>query len=380
MTVTAAPLPAVPTATGPTARTVSRSSRGPVAVVAALLVVAVGLALAAGTRRTGALDPRAYDPSGAHALSALLASRGTAVRVVETVDDAREQASQDTTVVIPFPESLTTLELAEVRGVRGRLLIIGAGDQDSTDALGFDVTVSADGRARSHQPSCALLLAQAAGSVRVGGYSYRGAAGTGCYGDDLYAVGTMALLGSGDLLTNAYLDQDGNAALAVGLLGTSTKVLWLLPKAGREVRGEKRSLRELLPEWVLEALAQLGIAVVLLALWRARRLGRVVVEPLPVVVRAAEAVEGRGRLYQAARARDQAADALRSASRDTAARRLGLGLSGSPTALVEAAAARTGRPSSEVEALLYGPVPVDDDALVLLADALSRFDSEVSAS
>ena len=53
---------------------------------------------------------------------------------------------------------------------------------------------------------------------------------------------------------------------------------------------------------------------VLLALWQARRLGPVVAERLPVVVRAAETVEGRGRLYRARRARDRAAAALRAAS------------------------------------------------------------------
>ena len=40
-------------------------------------------------------------------------------------------------------------------------------------------------------------------------------------------------------------------------------------------------------------------------LWRGRRLGRLVVEPLPVVVQAVESTESRGRLYR--RARDRAA-------------------------------------------------------------------------
>ncbi len=60
---------------------------------------------------------------------------------------------------------------------------------------------------------------------------------------------------------------------------------------------------------------QLAVAVVLLALWRARRLGPVVPESLPVVVRAAEATEGRGRMYRRAGARDRAAGRLRAATR-----------------------------------------------------------------
>ena len=368
------------TSAGPTARSVARSGRGPVAVIAVLLLVAVGLALVTGTRRAGALDPRAYDPGGAHAVAALLKGRGVPVHVVTSLDGARAEAGPRTTLVVPFPASLTTLELVEVRGVAGRQLIVGASYQDSTDALGFDVTVGSSSRPHRMTPHCSLPIAQTAGSARLGGYSYSGAAGTSCYDASLYTVGMMTLVGSGDFLTNGRLDQDGNAALALGLLGPSTKVLWLLPRTDRAVLGEKRTLRELLPEWVLESVLQLCIAVVLLALWRARRLGRVVVEPLPVVVRAAEAVEGRGRLYRSVRARDRAAEALRAATRDAVARRLGLGLTGTPAALVAAASARTGRPPAEVEALLYGPVPLDDDSLVLLADALSRFDSEVSVS
>ena len=56
----------------------------------------------------------------------------------------------------------------------------------------------------------------------------------------------------------------------------------------------------------------------LLVLWRARRLGPVVTEPLPVVVRSAEVVEGHGRLYSRAGARDRAAAALRAGTMQTA--------------------------------------------------------------
>ena len=103
-------------------------------------------------------------------------------------------------------------------------------------------------------------------------------------------------------------------------------------------------------------------------------------EPLPVVVRGSEAVEGRGRLYRTTRARPQAAAALRSASLDAAASRLSLGPSPEPTALLTALAGRTGRSGAELRDLLYGPPPADDAALVALADALSRLDQEVAGS
>jgi hypothetical protein len=65
----------------------------------------------------------------------------------------------------------------------------------------------------------------------------------------------------------------------------------------------------------------LGLIV---ALWRGRRLGPVVVEPLPVVVRSAELVEGHGRLYERGRAGAEVAAALREGARTRLAARFGL--------------------------------------------------------
>jgi hypothetical protein len=116
---------------------------------------------------------------------------------------------------------------------------------------------------------------------------------------------------------------------------------------------------------------------VLLALWRGRRLGRVVEEPLPVVVRAAEAVEGRGRLYRAAGARGPAAEALRAGVRERTGVLLGLPPA-DRGALVTRAAARTGRDPAALDVLLYGAPPADDAGLVRLADALRAFERELA--
>jgi hypothetical protein len=125
---------------------------------------------------------------------------------------------------------------------------------------------------------------------------------------------------------------------------------------------------------------ELLVALVLLALWRARRLGRVVPEPLPVIVRAAEAIEGRGRMYRAARARDTAAAELRGGARRRLGPRVGAGRNPTPDALVAGVAGHTGRSADEVSALLYGPEPADDTALVRLADDLDALTKEVTGS
>jgi hypothetical protein len=93
-----------------------------------------------------------------------------------------------------------------------------------------------------------------------------------------------------------------------------------------------------------------------------------------VVVRAAEAVDGRSRLYQRAQARDRAAEALRSGALARMVPRLSIdsfrGAEPSPEAVVAAVASRSGRSDAGVRTVLFGPPPTDDAGLVALADSL----------
>ena len=123
-------------------------------------------------------------------------------------------------------------------------------------------------------------------------------------------------------------------------------------------------------------LAQLAIAVLLLALWRARRLGPVVAEPLPVVVRAAEAVEGAGPALPTGRCAGPGRRGTAHGVRARLVPALGLPRRAEPTAVVAAVAARSSRPAAEVGALLYGAAPADDASLVRLADALDDLERE----
>jgi hypothetical protein len=121
---------------------------------------------------------------------------------------------------------------------------------------------------------------------------------------------------------------------------------------------------------------QLVIAAILAALWRGRRLGPVVAERLPVVVRAAETVEGHGHLYWSRRSRDRAAAALREAARDRILRLLGLPGTADATEVAAALAPRSGRSTGEIVALLAGPVPTDDATLVALAGGLDKLEKD----
>ena len=80
----------------------------------------------------------------------------------------------------------------------------------------------------------------------------------------------ITVLGTGNPLTNGSLARQGNAALALNLLGTRSRVVWLVPGLGLAgAAGGQKSLTQLIPLPAYLVVIQLCIAVVLAALWRA---------------------------------------------------------------------------------------------------------------
>ena len=182
--------------------------------------------------------------------------------------------------------------------------------------------------------------------------------------------------------TNEMITHDSHAGTAVRALGSTPRLLWYQPSTGDlaapgpDGEGSTDDL-SVWPTWTGPAIALLGVAVVLLALTRGRRLGRLVREPLPVVVRAIETTESRGRLYRRSGDRGRAAAVLRSGTRDRLVQRLAVGRAATPGALVHAVSAATGRPAPEVADILFGPAPPDDLALIHLAQQLTDLEERV---
>jgi len=372
----------------PTVREQLSRLRRPLLVVVLVLVAALLVAALKAQSARGYLDPDSAAPSGARAARVLLTEQGVAVTATRTTAAAVAAATPGSTLLVVGPDLLQPEQLAALTAVRADLVLVGAGPA-ALDALAPGVRPVQVVPVEDLDPVCGLPAAQRAGRARTGGVVYTVTRSAGTAVDRCYAVAgrpsvvrlvqdgrTVTLLGSGDLLTNGQLGREGNAALGLGVLGANPRLVWY--RAVPEVAaGGQRSLRELLPTWVWLASAQLVVAVLLLALWRARRLGRIVAEPLPVVVRAAETTEGRARLYRRAGARDRAAATLRAAAVQRLRPALGLPRTAEAVEVAAAVAARSGRPEADVAALLYGAAPRDDAALARLADDLDALERTV---
>lgn len=364
-----------------------RASRGPMTIVALIIAVGITAALLRGMGEDGALDPRSAAPAGSRALATLLEARGVQIARVQTAAAAESALTAGAaTLLITTPAWLAPEQLRQLSDHAAGLVLI-APPEDTVRAVTSGIAVAGHDDVHEREPDCGLPSAVAAGTATLGGVGYRADREAElCYP----AAGGFALLqlpedgkpitllGTGNPLTNAALADEGNAALVLRLLGAHQRLVWYVPSLDDPaMRTGEDSLLDLVPSGWKFALIQIAVAVLLFALWRARRLGPVVTEPLPVVVRAAETAEGRARLYQRAGAADHAADALRSAARSRIAGLSGLSADAEPSVVVAAVATRTGRPPEAVQALLYGPAPADAAALVRLADQLDSLENEV---
>jgi hypothetical protein len=362
-----------------------RSWRWVLLTLAALTIVAAISTYLTAPRPGPAMDPASTDASGAHALVTLLRDNGVEVVVADTIADVENAARPDTLLLVAQTHYLTdnTL-LARLAEAPGDLLLVEPTSRTRA-ALTPRLRIRTD-NTLNDKPNCTLREANRAGSVHFGptdAYAARGdLAVTSCYDGALirYRGGgrTITVVGSSDFMTNGGLLQEGNAALALNLAGDRPRLIWYAPHRIEGETSSPASLSDLIPDNVTWIVWQLWLVVILVALWKGRRIGPLVAEELPVVVRASETVEGRGRLYRSRRARDRAADALRTATLHRLLPRLGLGPGAPAQTVVATVAQRSGADARFVSYHLFGPPPATDTDLLHLARALDDIERQVT--
>jgi uncharacterized protein DUF4350 len=377
-------------------------------------------------------------PSSDDALLNLLGEQGIDYQPVTTLDAAADISGPDSTLVIDPGEipDQTTLGLLAQESF-GRIIILND-DANTLGQLTVGVGVAqstATASPATVQPGCGVPDAAAAGRIDLEESTATfdiapGTPGTGCYqvGGAPAFVQTDAAQGTGDVIVlgttapfeNQYLASAGNAALGLRIFGAHPNLVWWAPSftpdsslnncsgvgcqglgsggqptapqnggtvtegpAPQQAGGGQPTLTSLMPSWIWWALLQLIVAALLTAYWRARRLGRVVTEELPVTVRAAETVEGHARLYRRANAHGRAAELLRRATASRLAGYFGIPAArahADPSLLVAPVAARLETPPQLIGDLLAGEVPESEAELVLLADHLDLLEKEVRSS
>ena len=379
-----------------------------VVLVALLLILVAVVAVSVPPSDRPALDPGSVEPDGSRALVEVLRERGVDVVPTRRFADVRsraEDAPAGSTVLIVGPNLLNENIRDELDRLGSDLVLVAPGSR-VLDDLGRPLASRSLPPSGPQSPRCADPAARAAGDLDWDGWVYRPSA------DGPFRSGPVAwcfappdgvgpngrfvswtendrrvvLLGSPEPLRNDTVVQDGNAALALGMLGAHDTLVWwrvdprdpALDYADVDDDDEPESPPGLAPPWVGPMLVWLFIMGLFAMFWRARRMGRLVAEPLPVLVRSAETAQGRAALYREAGARDRAAAILRADAVRRLASRLGLPSSTPAAEVVSQVAARAGPDAAAVRDVLAGPPPADADALTRLADALDHVLDEPS--
>lgn len=383
----------------PPGRGGTRTSTRVLAAALALVVLAAVLVVALrSTYRDGPLEPGAPTAQGSKAVARVLEREGTDLEVRRYTTDAAQALAEGRTVLVTDPSALDGAQLdrlAEAReSGRGHLVLVRpsffvlarlapgvrpAGSLEETTTLAADGSCGAASlRAREIRVGPAEDVADAATLYRAGdGFD-------SCFrrGDGAAVVtgGGVTVLGSATLLTNADVGDLDNAAVALNGLGgddETSALTWYVPSPTDPLAEEHPSLVDRLPDFALP-LALWTCAIVLAVLLAiSRRLGPVVVEPLPVSVRARELTVGRAHLMHRADARDAAAGSLRARTSVRLASRLGVRREERLDALIAALAPHTALPPEQLRTLL-GPTPVrSDQELLRLSEDLDALEKEI---
>jgi hypothetical protein len=368
----------------------------PVIVVVVLMTSALALTvLATGPQaNTDDLDPANPGFNGAQGLAHVLSNHGVKVSVVRSQRELLDQSvDANTTVAITSTASLsaTTARAALAHTVSAASLVLLDADPEVTKGMGLpvdshltdltNVTASCRGTVvgkdiqlaqadRSYTPTAKDSTAKTCFPDKING------------GSALVALPaaegrpSVILIGGESLISNGLILNSDNAAIALHLFGQTDRLIWYVPSLA-DIAATEGTSRAITPAWFQPAVALGTSAVVLLCLWRGRRLGPLVTEPLPVIVRAVETTESRARMYRHCGDRTRALAVLQQATRRRLASHLGLSPNCDVSSLAAASAAVSGREYHDVLDLLDSPTAPDDSSLLERANTLSALEKEV---
>ncbi|MFC6354831.1 DUF4350 domain-containing protein [Luethyella okanaganae] len=376
-----------PSAT-PTVRAASRKAAYWVVAAVGTLLVGVLMILIVGGSSTGGPPLASDNPAqaGGKALAEVLRQRGVSVVAADSLAEARDAAASAPEATLFFYDPTGYLgddQLIEMAGLAEHTVVADP-DFSTLQTLAPDVGFGGVGAAAEADASCAVPAARKAGQITPGTntLSLAGDASgslTGCFpsGGDTYALvqrqsgsTTLTLVAPTEVFSNDTIADFGNAALALNLLGEHETLVWYIPTLADVAVDGPPSLAELTPGWVTPVLSLAAVVALAAAVWRGRRFGAIVVENLPVVVKASETMEGRARLYARNSARLRALDALRIGTIDRLAHRLGLSRTASVDEVAGSVATTIGAKLHEVRFWLVDAVPSGDAELIRLSDHL----------
>lgn len=379
----------------PTTGRVLRRSLFWIAVAVFLAIVTLIAAGTAGSSVGGTpLDSENAAPAGARAVAEVLRQQGVTVTATSSLAETRSAISDPSNTTLFLYDDGLYLDGAQRREIAtlASTLVIANATFDELRDLAPELAL-AGYVGGPLTADCNVAAVRKAGKVSGDATGYRviddSTTVTSCLGsgDGVYSLvqldrgpTKLIVLGATSALSNEHVIEEGNAALALNLLGEHRELVWYIPTFADLPESTPQDLGSLTPLWVTPALTLLVLAAIAGAVWRGRRFGPLVVENLPVTVRASETMLGRARLYEKSSARLRALDALRIGSLQRLASACGLPRTATVEDVIVSVASATGAPAAGIRHLLVDAVPSNDTELVAFSDGLLELERDVATA
>lgn len=282
------------------------------------------------------LSPTSTSTNGAGALAAIVQNRGVELRHIDTQEkfsqiseiisqetlkdtDSAETRKEAVTILVINPDSLSAPEVSELLETGANIVLITKNYFWNLNDWGFSSNeLLVDREAADNSPvkaNCADSRAVSAKTIEPIDklFAYNSSSiSTSCFtlgnetGTDNLAVlltskkfPQVSALSTGTIWENKNLQKAGNAALALNFLGQSKYLFWI--ENYSSFGNETEPLSEFTIPWLNVLFTSSLFCVLWLLLYQARRFGKLVPEPMPVIVPAGEADLGRAQLYRASR-------------------------------------------------------------------------------
>lgn len=328
------------------------------------------------------LDPASTSLTGGAALASVLEDHGVDIHVVRSSAELQKTpVDRFTTVVVTSSDALgpeTTRHVAYVAR-SGLLVVVGP-----TPLVAEELEVPLTGQSAGQRAgNCdlgrfdKLEMSTVSGAEFDTTWNCFAEEGGGWLG---YESDHLALLGPGEILSNGEILAADNAAIALTLLGNNPDLVWYIPDPADSPGSVSATMRDVVPRWLWPALLMVSLAVLGTMIWRGRRMGPVLQEPLPVSVKAIETTVSRGRIYRRAGDRFHAARGLRSATKDRLLSALHLPPGIDDSALFAQLSAISGQSPEEIARVLspQGRRPLSDRELITLAQDLAALEEGIT--
>lgn len=370
-----------------------------VLVVATWLAVMIWIALQP-HRDDGILGLDDETASGAAALTDVLEDHGIEVRPAQSMTQLESELNRRPEATVVIHDKYSAMQTASYERLEDLAALIpadqrvfaGVSDRqqqylldgvEASQSLGFEEFLEVE-------PDCQIAAAREAGNIsglRQGVVLDDSA--HGCFGvhdaatnDTAYAFAQTAdgsiIFADWQMLSNSGLYENGTATLATWSLGQTDTVIWFQPDFQFDPDTDGQLSPVQLPDWVRMGLVWAVIVTGIWLLYRGRRTGPVIAEPLPAEVPAAETTVGRGRMYAKAKHSDHALATLQQASLARLARLLQLGPRSSADAVLAETARQLGIPLRELQALYTRPAyRLTNQQFVAWSNQLQDLESQV---